>query len=259
MLLIWGKKTSVRVLGRVAEFCPICRAIGVFELLETRLVPHFYYIPLGRGRLAGNHVRCRRCATPLSVDAERYASVSQDKSADARALFPTLGPQAAAAIQSRQKLEERVLAGGLSPEERTELLEEPFLLLDSRLETRAAEGSLDRKSGTALAATIGVPLLLAIIEEHAPPSFGFVLGAAQVASVVVGLVATLYLFVTGHRRFYRGTIEPLLAGALAPLRPTREELLRALKKLKEIGRIIAERADVERLLAQTKFPARAKQ
>lgn len=260
-LFIWGRKAVVRSLGRVADFCPICREAGVFELLETRVVAHIYYIPLGRGTPAGgNQIRCLRCGTQMWVKAEEYAQVSQDRTANASALFATLGPAAAAAVQERLRLEVRVQACGLSPEERTVLVEEPFLLLSSRLDARAESTRIDRRSGLALAATIGLPILLMTIEAHAPRSLETAFGVLEIAVIVIGLAATLYLVATDRRRHYQEVVEPLLTRSLAPLRPSREELARALKKLKQIGKTIADRADIERLLKppQTKDPARAK-
>ncbi len=250
MIFIWGKKLVLGKLGYVADFCPICRDVQACELVQVRKVSHFYYIPLGSGEALGHQTRCRACQTTLWVKGEDFASVSQDGGAPLPALYATLGPQAAQAAQDRKKLEVRVLAGGLSPEERTLLIEEPFSILDARLENRGAATKLDRKSGMVLGGTFAAVIVLGSAISRVPEAVADAMGWLLILAIIGGLGATVYFVATDVRRYYAGEIEPLLAKTLAPLAPTKDELERVKAKMTQLGKAMGKRLDPLRLLTR---------
>ena len=67
MFVVWGTKIKRKKVGRVADFCPMCRGLSVFELRRVGEASHVYYISFGQGTLLGYDITCETCATPAET------------------------------------------------------------------------------------------------------------------------------------------------------------------------------------------------
>src|SRR5688572_32981772 len=75
MLIWWGRKATKKTLGRVADFCPLCRALAPFTVVEHGTVGHVYSIPLGSRELVGHTRTCNACKVDLNAQPRRYAMI----------------------------------------------------------------------------------------------------------------------------------------------------------------------------------------
>lgn len=68
MLIIWGTKIVRTPVGRVADFCAVCRQPRPFKLVGVRKVDHIYYVPIGKRKLVGHEMACEECTTTVATN-----------------------------------------------------------------------------------------------------------------------------------------------------------------------------------------------
>jgi hypothetical protein len=183
----------------------------------------------------------------LKAHAQDYSGVGQDACADPRVVLEALGGRVKAGVAARQDLETRARSRALSAEDRAELIEEPFLLLNPRLEERKASTHFDKQSSFAFLGMIAIGILLSILEDHLRDPLASICGVAMGSVVAVGGLFGVYSVLTDVGRFAKRKIDPLIVGSLRPLSPSQEELERTLQKLKSLGYLIAKKLDAARL------------
>ena len=197
MWIHWSVQRVETSLGSVADFCPICRALRAFRIVEIERTTELLHVPLARTPL-GRFLRCLSCDARIAADAEAHAAFA---GAD----------------------EEDVLRRPLG-------------------------------CGGALLALIAGPW----ISRELPPSWQWLVGAMLGLSFALGLY-TLFEFFRNPGRSAGQRVVPLLARALAPLKPLDEELALCLfhgrKEGWRIGRVVrigplrAELQECERAIA----------
>jgi hypothetical protein len=79
MFIVWGSRRTERILGYVADFCPVCREARAFRLVRVGLASHVYYISFGAGRHVGHVIRCEECGSSFDTDATRYATFEKQR------------------------------------------------------------------------------------------------------------------------------------------------------------------------------------
>jgi hypothetical protein len=157
MFIVWGTKRVERKQGFVADFCPVCRTIRPFQLTRVNMVGHVYYISFGQGDLDGYFIECADCGLQLNVDPAQYAGTEQRRVTDTEALVNRTFPKLRAVHAERLQLEEQLRKSPttLSPEQRAELLMEPFGLLNPIVEAHCGEDThFDKQSGLGCAGTL---------------------------------------------------------------------------------------------------------
>src|SRR5262245_27926224 len=114
-------------LGRVADFCPLCRFVKPFEVVRVELA-HFSE---RRGRGMEMFRRCTVCGIELDYQASRYRAVVTVKTADLAALIAETFPNIQEALGPRLQLEQRIREApeSLGAEERVNLIREPMSLV----------------------------------------------------------------------------------------------------------------------------------
>jgi hypothetical protein len=219
--------------GFVADFCPVCRDIASFKVIRVGDASHLAFVSLGSGRFAGRMIRCGRCDTSRTFDEKRYADITP-QSPDLEGLIASTHPNVRAEFAERLELEARLRSdpSSLSSRQREELLLEPFQELDPQIE-QLDKGTLHQKKASmwgvlAMCAAIGGGGAIARFDEA---KAGWVIGGGIVAFVAVW--AGILIFIEG--RGMRQRIMPCLAGALRPLRPTKEELQKILGRCRNAG------------------------
>ncbi|HVE40647.1 MAG TPA: hypothetical protein VNM14_12200 [Planctomycetota bacterium] len=225
----------------MANFCPICRELRPFRLMRLERVNHVYNQAIGPGQFTGHSILCCTCDLELAVP---EGSKVQPLASPEEALRAP-DPAVTALHQPRIELEKRRTEGRLSAAERTEMLEEPFALLESMASSAArvapkhhadAVNSQVRTIGYLFGAmTIG-SVGAACAYGIPPPRrwdrgpSGKQVGYPLMAIGVLLLLAAVYFFVTATRRRVRSVLHPFLTRALSPLAPTVEELDQVLEK-----------------------------
>jgi hypothetical protein len=235
-------------MGYVADFCPLCRQVRPFRLQYIGLAGHVYYVALGHGELIGHQKQCTACKSVLDADPEAYREICRRK-LDPETLrertFPNLARHYAYRLEVEKKLGQS--SGALSPQERLNLIREPFALLAPTVEERFSQTHIDRETGlTLLAALVLLPVAGRWANKWWPTSPDtIVLGL-----LALGLAAVVIQALRSGPRFFKRKIFPVLVPALRPLKPTPDELTAILADFKRAQVRLGTRLKVSALLAQ---------
>jgi hypothetical protein len=79
VFIIWGTLTRQQRLGNVADWCRNCRKVRAFVVTKYFRVSHLYYIPMGRGTLAGTVRECWHCCEQYHCDENKYEGFMPEK------------------------------------------------------------------------------------------------------------------------------------------------------------------------------------
>jgi hypothetical protein len=233
MFISWGTKVASKRLGRVADFCPICRGVRPFDVRKLDKFDHLYGIPVSHRGTVGFIKRCEACSIELNEESDAHESYSRDGRADVAALMATAGPRLRERMRDRLALERRALEGALTTEDRSTLLVEPFLCLNPWADDRGRVKEKDRAGALCFLGVFVLPLLVLGLSEATRLVPVDVEWKAAMATGIALLLATLYLRVTVHGRYARRVLIPRLAQTLRPLRPSAEELERTVDLLRQ--------------------------
>jgi hypothetical protein len=253
MFIVWGTRRTERILGYVADFCPVCRETRAFRLVRVGLVSHIYYISFGSGKHVGHLMHCEECASSFDTDATRYVTFEKQRPVHLSELvqttFPTL--QTAYATQLAQEAEIRRAPRALSPAQRAPLLVEPFRLLHGTVEARYANGTqMDKPAGIGCLATTVLTIGIVAIAIYLK---GTLSDNVLIAVTTIACLGGLYTFIQlcfAPGRFLRRQVIPQLARALDPLQPDESELTETLKKCRDIGWKIGSKMKPRQILAE---------
>lgn len=233
MFIVWGKKLVYRRLGYVGHFCPICRAPRQFEVQRVGLAGHVYYITSGDGDLVRHERTCQECHTAVETDPAIYASFSKGLLPLAELTAKTY-PNFANDLKDRLELEEKVRTtpAFLTPNERSGLIQQPFVLLSPKVEARLASFHFDVPMvlytiGAIFLAPMLIGVLGAILPASVPPEYPVL----AVGALALGIV--IWQAIGTSRRFVNKQILPTLAKCLRPLKPTEAEMQGVLNELKK--------------------------
>jgi len=231
----------------VAEYCPICREPRPFRIHRVGEVGHLYFLSIGDGRLLGHEALCTSCGLVLQVEAQDYRAVVTEEDADLAALEKETAPDLRVRHAARFAIEERVRAGQLTPEERRDLIRDPFHFVNGMVELQKREEKLTPGARFLFWGSVG--LLLASIPFLAgpDPERHDLIGKALLGVALLGFLVTLWNKATAVHTFVRDRIEPMVARSLAPLDPTREELAEALGRLRQMGMLAGKKLDADRI------------
>jgi len=227
-----GRRTALRAVGRVADFCPFCRGFRPFLLLRSEMAQRIYTLAIGPRVTVGFARRCESCGLESNADPDNYREVVHDPQADLDTLIAATNPEIGRNYAARLLLEDRIRARKLSAGERSTLLREPFAMADDVLARRDDEGRLDLPSHLGCLGSVILPVACLMI---LPLVWG---GPAErieaVVAVVGGVVVafTLLAILTDARRHARRAVLPRLVAAIRPLDPSPEEVDEILRSLK---------------------------
>ncbi len=248
MVLVWGKKYSYKLLGYVADFCPICRGPQAFRMRRTKLVPHFWYIPTGLGEFVCNERRCLACGVDFNGEPTRYASLSK-KRGSFEQLKPLTFPNFDQVERGRMEVEAAVRKNPamLPARDRYLLIRQPMELLSPRVENHWRATHIDREVGlTFVGAIAAVWAGAALATRFSPDNVDVV----TLTLLALGVLAVFVQFLLTGRRYMRRQIAPLLVRCLAPLKPAPSEVERAVDEMKSGRHKIGAKLDVRDLLKQ---------
>jgi hypothetical protein len=251
MIIIVGTRTRKRKLGRVAEYCPTCREIRPCRVTQIESIFHLYFIPLSRAKIKGHIVECDQCRQRVSTHIDVFTGFSHNRNDTLDDLIAETNPDLEARLIRRLELAERAAGGDISPEERLELLNAPFLAIAAAVEGRVAQMHADRQSGwliLALAvAALGFFLSLGFVRPGALRPM--LLYASGIAGAII-FIALIWSLATEPRRFIKRRYGPLIIESLADLHPTREELRTVLRALRARRLVVGRKISADWVLAQ---------
>jgi len=240
MYIPFGRMTHHRTLGRVADFCPFCRGLRPFRILQVDSIRYFYMLPLG-GRISiGQSKVCESCDLLSPSQVENYSTLSIDPDADLDALIVETNPNIRRNWASRLLLEERIANRKITPGERAGLLREPFEMAAQVLARRDQEGKLDIPSGLGCLSTALVPIACMLFLPMVWKTSG---DSIETVAVVAGgccLAFAVLAIVTDARRHARRAIVPRLVQSLRPLDPSVEEIEMILDSFRQARAPLAE-------------------
>jgi hypothetical protein len=222
MFIVWGNKIVRRTLGRVADFCPICRSTRAFKLIRVGSAGHVYYISAGEGELVGHERRCTTCGTTLRATASTYADVGKPRTPLPELIAQT-HPRLEASLAERLALEARIAddLASLSSDERSALVREPFLIMSGKVEDHFSATRIDTPMALSIVAALAL-LIIGPLSLHGlmPNEEGTLL----IIFGLLGLALVVWQGIQAGHRFMDRAVLPQLARALQPLRPTEAEV-----------------------------------
>lgn len=232
------------IVGRAADFCPICRQVRAFTIRkEYRVrvsIGVHAFIPIVQeqdAKAVGYDRVCETCNLDLPVGQWNYLTLADRNPLTLEDLVRRTNPQLRERVAVRLAVEDRVLRGSLNPDERRTLLAEPFLLLEDRLRGLHGErpGIMERLIFPAAwpAALLGLlfsGMLPPALQSPVQAIGGLVFGVSALACVLFG-------FARMNRKarmnqVLRLEVRPLLGRALKPLAPDAAELTSVLSELR---------------------------
>ena len=234
MFIVWGTKKVEKKLGWVADYCPICDEPSKFRLFEVRSVSHLYYIPLGRGQSEGHIRLCKSCKNKVGTDASKYQAVSRNKRASIEELTDETHPNLIEGMAEYLDLREQAEQGEANPQDRHNLMIQPFQSIVYPVAQRKANTNVDGKSGLWLLAMVVLPLPVFMLMDALPHPFSsdpWIIGAILGLFVILGVGLIISIALDG-RRFARRKFGKMIVKRLAPLDPSIEELDEVLTELK---------------------------
>lgn len=251
MLIIVGTRIRKRSLGRVAEYCPLCREIRPCRVTQIESISHLYFIPISRAKIKGHIVECEKCRQRVSTHIGVFTGFSRNRNDTIDKLIEQTNPDIEARLIRKLELAERAAGGSVSPEERLELLNAPFQAIAAAVEGRVAQMHADRQSGALLlalaAAVLGFFLSLAFARHGALRPI--LLYGCGIAGALI-FIALIWSLATEPRRFIKRRLGPLIIESLADLHPTREELKTVFRGLRARRLVVGRKISPDWVLTQ---------
>jgi hypothetical protein len=222
--------------GRIADFCPICRDFTPARLFHVR-VGRPLQLWSGDGRTVEFVRVCERCETEIPAEPATYASTDGQDAPDTDALLLRTQPDAVERWSTRLALEDRVLDGTATREDREQLLAEPVFALNRQFEIHRCIGPSDPRAVALYAAAVASAFAgMWIFFRPGLMPWSIAGAAGALLFWALGLTAARH----GPRRYVEKVIEPKIVAALRPLQPCSDELARLCRDLARQGVTLAD-------------------
>ena len=132
ILLLWGERECERQLGFVADFCPVCRKVRPFAIVEVRMAAHFWFIPTERGRHLGNRQTCQNCRSVMPSHPAQFHRPVSSLRGSIDGLIEKTFPSIREVYARRLAVEEAIASdpAKLDADTRAQLIEEAFQLAE---------------------------------------------------------------------------------------------------------------------------------
>lgn len=257
-IVVSGTKTVRKTVGRVADFCPICRDVKAFDLVHIGRAAHVYGVALGDGDTLNYEVRCLTCDVHFTSHARNYRQVSTNPQDSDDDVVSTCGRSRPEQLQKDLDETEKLRAGTLSVEERKTMMDATFEFLNEHARHRKLQvGAQEKDNGGCI--TSLMIFCSAFLIWHGwnrlEPGREIDLTAGTLyiflPLIVSGIVYTLWQISGDTKRYIHSNLLPKLGCALKPFSPTADEIRELLKRYRKrkftLARNLTE-ADIERAL-----------
>jgi hypothetical protein len=238
-----GSKIKTELLGHMDDFCPICRDVTEFSVMNyftQKTIRVAGVVNLEDGREGGQQVcDCSGCGGRWRL-ADGFLSSGPESSEEARGRY-----------QARVELEKRATTPNTTSEERSTLMMEPFRFMAATKGLHELYGKGDAAStwgcfGTATFAFAWFLLLGPLLGGKHQQSGGNWL-LLVLPLLLIGAIGTLVAFFTQRRRYIRREIESRIARSLKPLGPSKQELASTLDRFRDLDPDLAGSLDAARI------------
>lgn len=257
IIIVYGKKTIPKMLGYVADNCPICREIKPMALSKISVVGHVYGISLGQGKSRGIFATCSECGHVFGTNYLGYKCVLKERVDDLRQLIEQTNPTIHEDNAVRLELKDKVRRNPrlLDNEIRKKLIIEQLIFLNPLYEDiRYGQTKFDKTSGLGCLAAFLISVLAITIYFLVPQAMELPAGLAAIIISAVAFLVSLVIYFTAHFRLVKRDYMPRLLSALRPLQPTIEELQEARNKLKDMGFRSSRKLDPQKIYDQLVKP-----
>ncbi len=198
-MINFGTKLVYRPFGSRESDCRLCGATCRHDVVEVRLVPHLYLVPLASGKLQGFEWRCSSCGL-IRINRDGFTQDEIDDAGDLR-----------------------------SAEERIEEIVRILATMEYMLRVKPER----TKAESAGAIAVGVFMLAAIIAVPALHSGVYWAGVPIAAVGALSLGYAVWHAATYRRRWASAQLWTMMHAAFADLRPTLVELHEAMEVLRK--------------------------
>lgn len=226
MLIIHGTTPVHRNRGLAVIFCVVCRDAALCKFRELQNFGHLYFIPITPGEIVAQELTCTKCRTLFVFAPQPRTRIRKTLTSLDEALS-NLTPEERERLAERLEIEANALEGNVSSQMRRGLLREPIDTLQYSFDQAVKSGSRASKLSLlqfGVIASAGVALWAWM--NHVQSTTGRTLAIALGATLFFLLTASIAwrYYSRGSAVVARRTFVPLLARALAPLRPTVHEI-----------------------------------
>jgi hypothetical protein len=231
MQLLPYKRDVTQKLGRVADFCALCRRATSMVLRLHGTAWHWNLIRVSAIDLAGFTKTCEDCGTARPAEEAHYRKpVRSWRRLPIAELVARTQPNLAQKYAARLELEARLLVAPelLTPAERAALIREPFDVLAPNIQDAFRSRPWDAPAIAAVVFMFAAPFLGMWLASILAPANTDAIGWSAAGGFFLGVVATIVLAFTSPGRYLRRRALPRIARALRPLDPSPEELTVAL-------------------------------
>ena len=219
-------KVARRFEGWVADWCYICRAFSFHQLLRYERCG-VVGLAVGGTPFLSETV-CYECGCTLSAEPGIYGEAQPEAGSSFRDLAAKTHPELIGQSTERVELEGRVKAGRISEEERGKLLREVIGVVNDAGHHEQLLARLTPRGDTTLTVVrFGILTLLAWTAAFLVRPLALYLLILGFLVFFAGIGRYLYRRATHMKRYYRNELQPLLELALAPLRPSKTEVMDA--------------------------------
>ena len=232
-MIIWGTKRVVKKLGRVADFCPICRQIKSFKISRIGMAGHIYYISFAEGKLVGNQINCESCGVSLRANLTDYSSISKNTEARISQLIYDTHQNIEARYAERLAIEKKLLTTGVTSEQRVGLIREPLILMNDEADRGTSGFQLGRIGATSI--IIFFVSFGCLIVSRMSQQSSFFVRLTLIGLALASLVGVIFDSIRSRRQFLKKKIFPNLVSAFKSIRPSISELEEQLRFLKAGG------------------------
>ena len=245
-----GERVSARNIGYVADFCPVCRKICVFQIKSIGYVSHILGITYAHGDIIAYERRCQECRQVFDAELTHYASVP-NKKMQIGELIAISFPDIREKYRDRFAIEEKIKKSPdlLNAEERRAVLVHPFTILPLLVQRRLAVTHFDRNIVLAF-------LLVFVFMELLPPYVKelFELNDKEALnmSITLGLLVVASQFFTAKQRYLKRFIAPIVGRSVQTLKPSEAELVKIFKELQQADNIVANKLKISHVLKNIK-------
>ena len=253
MFIFWGTRKTIRKAGYVADFCPICRDIKMFQLSRVGMASHVYGLSFGKGKLVGHDKKCVDCGIELQADPAIYKDIQKKQDVGriddlATATFPNVRE----AYADRLTLEAQLTKDPMSVDANTRgsVIMEPFNLLAPIVEARFSATRIDRYVGITLLLTIVLTILVTKIFKVLFPSALEYQTNVFLITFGLGILATFIQGFKSGGRYMRKEIYPKIVRSLQSIKPSQAELEAVFAELKRMDFKMSKKAKLKDLLQE---------
>ncbi len=248
-------------LGLAGAWCPVCR--GAQRCTAFRVGKQLYVsgIPIGARKNLHEELECQACGCVRaeSLGTVQATALAAEANLDAEGLLASTMPSDLDDLPELLAHEDAIADGRLGPSERIAEIARIIGSLDLAMKRRRTiTWTPTSRWLMLLAALVSLSSIALLVRFPPRRRRGFGTPDVAITAIVASFVMMLVgLWIAGSqwRRYRRDIAEPAIAGSIAILRPTEQELEAARRSVRRTHRTIAGSVSVQRIMSLLTRPS----